>query len=107
MPVGFTCDLASVPRWLRWPFAPPWEKSAKSGVFHDMLYRWAMRLGVSRDTADDLFYDSLAAEGVGWLRRRAMYRAVRLGGWRSWNRHRQSLRSEKGVAPPLPVVLPA
>lgn len=77
VPVGFKTDLASIPR----PFRNTINvngKSRRAAVLHDYLYSGRC---VARVDADRLFLDAMAADGVGWVTRRAMYAAVRAAGW--------------------------
>ena len=77
VPVGFKTDLASIPR----PFRNAINvngKSRRAAVLHDWLYSGKC---VARVDADRLFLDAMAADGVGWVTRRAMYAAVRAAGW--------------------------
>jgi len=81
VPQGFATDLASIPRLLRWviPGVGDWNRPS---VVHDYLYvhpdDWTRR------EADRLFLAGLEAEGVGRLKRWAMYAAVRVGGGVLW-----------------------
>ena len=51
-------------------------------VVHDWLYDYAQ--GFTRLEADQMMLDGMEAMGVSWLRRQAIYRAVRVGGWTAW-----------------------
>ena len=77
VPVGFECNFASVPRvpFAYWLFGGVADKAA---TLHDYAYSGA--LGISRKTADDLFSEAMRASGVGAIRRRFMYGAVRAFG---------------------------
>ena len=86
VPVGFICDLASVPK-LFIALAPDWQQSARSGVLHDWLYRTGR---LARAAADAMFRAALRSDGVGRFRAWAMYQAVRIGGRRAWRRYREA-----------------
>lgn len=81
VPAGFETDYASVPRL---PFAY-WlagGTARKAAVVHDWLYR---RGGSTRAEADTVFREAMAASGQPWLRRSAMWAAVRLFGWTAYD----------------------
>lgn len=84
LPEGFTFDAASVPR-LVWTIIAPVELGIVAPAVHDFLYRTGGDGGKwTRGEADGLFLDHMKAEGVGWLKRRAAWLAVRVGGRASW-----------------------
>lgn len=84
VPVGFRTDFASVPRApIAWWFCG--GKGEAAAVVHDWLYR---KGGVSKDTADRVFYMGLRDMGIGPFRAGVMYRAVWAGGWHMWNKYR-------------------
>ncbi len=89
VPLGFRTDLASIPRALR-SLIPQVGRHIQPAIVHDILYRhpWA-RKGLSRAQADKMFLDGMETVGVGWLRRWAMYGAVRSAGWASWTKGEQ------------------
>jgi hypothetical protein len=76
VPIGFVTDFASIPRVGR-VLITGHGKDRWGAVVHDYLYS----IGHSRKGADRVFLEALEVSGVGWLKRRAMYRAVRTGGW--------------------------
>lgn len=89
VPVGFVCDLASVPR-IPGVYAAFGGKANIPAVIHDFLYstRGMLLSGdrLSRQQSDEIFYDAMKLLGdpkQAW-RRRAMYAAVRAVGWRFW-----------------------
>jgi len=97
VPVGFISDGASVP-WGLWNLARPWNEFGPAAVVHDYLYERGPSY-LPRVTADWIFGEHMKAICPtlpgNWLkrawravRRRAMYRAVQIGGWWSWNEHR-------------------
>ena len=83
---GFITDFASVPRPF-WNLIPPWGKHGKAAILHDWLYYKPD--GRTRAFCDRILLEALHALGVRWLRRRIMYRAVRLCGWAAWRKHRR------------------
>jgi hypothetical protein len=79
VPVGFTTDGASVPRWAQsltgWA---PWDDPQRwAGIVHDWLYS---QRGVTKSHADNVFRAVLVAEGAGPVKRKLMYAAVVVGG---------------------------
>lgn len=78
---GFTTDLASIPFFAR-PIFRTWGKWTRPAVYHDWLYKYHP---VSRSEADRRFLKGLEVEGVNWPARKAMYAAVRAGGWLAWS----------------------
>ena len=96
VPARFVTDHASVPR-IFWNLIPPvdprWNRAA---VVHDYGYRFAafpreeggFLQFRSRKAVDCLFLNAMAVDGAGWLARRTIYRAVRVGGWVAWNKYR-------------------
>lgn len=89
-PAGFVTDLASIPRPARALISPN-GASRRAAVLHDWLYCYRR---YTRQQADALFLEALQAEGVGWVTRRAMWAAVRAGGWVYWNRRQDGLGPE-------------
>ena len=90
LPAKFTCDFASVPRIL-WSFIPPQGDYTYAAMLHDFFYKhhkypatgnWS----IDRKMADKIFYLSMRAYGVSWLKAKLMYTAVRLCGARSWKK---------------------
>lgn len=81
VPPGFETDFASVPRI---PVA--WLVAGDTAVAPATLHDWAYTLQFcSRDEADELFREAMEVQGVGWFKRRAMYRAVRWFGASAWD----------------------
>jgi hypothetical protein len=81
IPAGFITDGYSVPSWL-WSWCNPFAAGMEASLFHDLNYSEACPYAFTRKEADDLLLEGMAACGVPWLRRQAIYRAVRLFGWR-------------------------
>lgn len=82
VPEGFHTDGASVPR-VFWNIFSPFGDYFCAALIHDYLYspnnRW-----FDRASSDRIFLDAMEDAGVPWLRRRVIYRAVRVGGWSSF-----------------------
>ncbi len=79
-PRGYITDLASAPR-LVWPVCPPFGRYGKAAVLHDWLYYTRL---CPRAEADAVFLEAMAVGGVGGLRRRLLWAAVRLFGGRAY-----------------------
>ena len=77
----FVTDGPSVPKVARSIISL--KNAWRASVIHDWLYVMEPSTW-TRKKADKLFYDCLRADGVGWLRAQAMYRAVRVGGGHLW-----------------------
>jgi len=73
IPAGLKTDFASVPRGFLW-LIDSIGKYGRATVFHDWLCESKI---VNRKKADKLFLEAMEALGVGWLKRKVMYRAVR------------------------------
>jgi hypothetical protein len=82
---GMRTDGASKPR-ITWslighPFQVPLLGPA---LGHDALYAAEL---VPRDEADRWFLEAMKKAGIGWIKRTAIYAAVRAGGWAVWRKH--------------------
>lgn len=90
IPAGYKTDLASVPRipGIYWRVG---GKAVLPAIVHDWLYECG-EPGLTRKAADEVFLEAMADENDPdwWTTRRVMYRAVRLFGWRGWNRYRRT-----------------
>ncbi len=79
---GFITDLASIPRVFR-SIIPQVGRHIQPSIAHDWCYE--SKTNLTRAEADLLFLDGMKAVGVSWLRRRAMYAAVRAFGGALWD----------------------
>ena len=79
---GFITDLASIPRVFR-SIIPQVGRHIQPSIAHDWCYE--SKTNLTRAEADLLFLDGMKAVGVSWLRRRAMYTAVRAFGGALWD----------------------
>lgn len=81
---GYCSDGASIPRLLWRIVGHPWQgRSEPAAWCHDILYQTR---AVPRHVADVAFRRLLRANGIGAIKAWAMYRGVRLGGWRAYRR---------------------
>ena len=92
VPVGFPPDIASIPR-LFWIIYPPDGQYTQAAVLHDYLYNIQDR---PRATADAIFLEAMQVLGVPFLRRKIIYRAVRLFGWIPWNNRARKKKKQQG-----------
>ncbi|AYV94403.1 DUF1353 domain-containing protein [Fusobacterium necrophorum] len=83
VPKGFITDGASVPR-IFWTLFPPQGKYTPAAIIHDFLYSECNDTGINRTLADRIFLHIMKELGVSFLKRTAMYRAVRNFGESSW-----------------------
>jgi hypothetical protein len=85
LPAGFKTDGASVPR-VFWNIFSPFGTYFPAALIHDYLYSKASSFHITREEADQIFLDAMHDLGVGWLTRRMIHRAVRLGGWKGYKK---------------------
>ena len=88
IPEGFYTDGASVPR-IFWNIFSPFGEYFSAALVHDFLYSkdsTDLFFIQERKTADLIFLQAMEDIGVSWLTRHTIYRAVRLGGWRSYKK---------------------
>lgn len=87
VPAGTETNFASVPRvpFAFWLFGGVADKAA---TIHDYLYQTG---SVPRKVADDVFSEAMRASGVGAIRRRFMYGAVRAFGAAFYREHEESM----------------
>ena len=82
IPSGLLTDFASIPWFMQWFEQPASGKHNTASVVHDYLYKYGIG---TREQADDLFLLLMKKDGVSWIKRHAMYYAVRLFGEKYWN----------------------
>lgn len=85
---GFITDFGSVPGWAQ-VFVSPQGKAKPAYVLHDFLYR---NQPYNQLVCDGLLVDAMESLGVSWLQRKLVYRALRVGGWITYNRYTKELR---------------
>lgn len=79
VPRDFETDFASVPRVL-WSLIPTYGRYTKAAVLHDYLCRKSAEGEFNRCDADGIFRRAMRELGVGLVRRRMMWAAVRWAG---------------------------
>ena len=83
----FDFDGASIPKALWSVIGSPMTGGyQRAACMHDALYASEC---FDRKTCDDLFLQAMKDDGIGFVRRRAMYLAVRAAGWLVWDKHNQ------------------
>lgn len=85
---GFLTDVTSIPKLFWSLIGGPLGRYAPAAVPHDKLYRFQTR---SRKESDAILLEAMGVLGVIWWKRRAIYLAVRIGGWRPWNKQKKKL----------------
>lgn len=75
-PVAFKTNFATVPKIFR-NIMQPWGNHGKAAVIHDYLYTSKTK---TRKQADKIFLEAMKVSGVGYLKRKSLYRIVRLFG---------------------------
>ena len=86
VPEGFESDGASVPRFLWGSITPAIDhRTIRGAIAHDYLYR-RTPAGWTRKEADELFYDLIREDGLGWWASQKAYWGVRLFGSSSWRK---------------------
>jgi hypothetical protein len=81
---GYRYDGASIPRMFWRLIGNPWEEYEAAALIHDILYDSEIW---EREDADQCFRDLMEWLGVAKWRLSLMYRAVRLGGGPTWDKH--------------------
>ena len=81
----FDFDGASIPRAL-WSVvgSPMTDGYQRAGCLHDALYASEY---FAREVCDKLFLEAMKSDGVSYIKRTAMYNAVRMFGWTVWKGH--------------------
>ena len=75
---GFIYDGASIPKPLWSIIGSPFDADFRlPSALHEFLYRNEV---ISKERADQMFYDALRGTGVGYLKAQSMYLAVKLFG---------------------------
>jgi hypothetical protein len=76
-PKGFLTNFSSVPAPFR-IFISGHGKDRWAATIHDYIYGSGI---YPRKLADQIFQEAMQVSGVNFFKRKAMYRAVRTGGW--------------------------
>jgi len=82
VPHRFETDGASIPRCF-WGILQPFGPWFHSAVIHDFLYS-PLNDDFTRDEADFIFLEAMRVLGVGFVKRRTIWSAVRLFGGSSF-----------------------
>jgi hypothetical protein len=87
IPAGFQTDGASIPRAFQGLVGRPFDTAFRAAALvHDWLYyiHTTALKPVDRAEADACLLALLGINGVCWMSRHAIYRAVRMAGWGYW-----------------------
>lgn len=88
IPKGFVHDMASIPRPFNL-FIRKHGNHTEAAILHDWLYANTGLINsfsrLTRLQCDHLFYRAMIESGVSQTKACLMFRAVRLGGWASWD----------------------
>lgn len=80
---GFEYDGASIPKIFWWLIGSPFSgKYRLAATVHDALYATQL---LSKDKADDIFYNIMIEDGVSKWKALLMYSAVKAGGYFAYN----------------------
>ncbi len=92
----FITDGASIYQIFWTLIGGPLGPYAPAAVVHDWIYKYQTR---TRQEADRIFLEAMGVLGVAWWRRRTMWLAVRVAGWRQWNRYTAELEEGRILWP--------
>lgn len=85
IPPGFFCDGASIPKAAWSIIGHPFGDYLREAITHDWLYGTEF---AKQSTSDQIFLEAMADSGnVGWMKRNAMWGAVRMFGGGVWSKH--------------------
>lgn len=91
VPAGFIWDGGSVPR-IFWELVDPWGSASKAYLLHDWLYHTQER---SRLVSDAILMEAMEVLGVGFIKRKVIYRAVRMFGGIAWKNNANKSSAQK------------
>ena len=84
---GFDFDGASIPKVFWSAIGSPMTGGyQRAGCLHDALYASEY---FAREVCDKLFLEAMKSDGVSYIKRTAMYNAVRMFGWTVWKEHKK------------------
>jgi len=93
VPTGFITDKASVP--LGWVVKRDGKYIIDGALVHDYLYVYQQieNKWIKRKEADHVLIAICKYVGMGWFKRKAVYMAVRAGGWIYYNKRARRIRN--------------
>lgn len=88
VPAGTYTDGASIPRVL-WSIVghPRETEIGQAACVHDVLYRSPQ--GLTRKRCDEILIEGMQCLGASWMKRKAVYYGLRVGGFVAWNNYRK------------------
>lgn len=91
---GFKCDMASIPRGIKWIFGRQIGLINKAAIVHDYCYTEGIYAivkpnhrvppAIARKIADAVFYEAMRVAGVSKMKAWVIWRAVRMFGKKYW-----------------------
>lgn len=87
VPKLFVTDGASIPR-IFWNILQPFGIYFKAAIIHDYLYS-NLNQDFTRLEADLIFKEAMFNLGLGFVKREAIFRAVRMFGWKSYKGYKE------------------
>lgn len=93
IPAGTVYDKASSPPAFWWYMPRDDNDVIIAALVHDYLYEKQMIAGewIKRSEADQIFYELLRQAGMRYTKAKLAYLAVRVGGWRYFNKTARAL----------------
>ncbi len=82
VPRDFLTDLSSIPQWAR-SIIPVVGRQNRGSLGHDWAYKGRVP-GMTRFDADLMFLDVMELDRVRERKRRTIFGALRVGGWKNW-----------------------
>jgi hypothetical protein len=86
VPIGFETDFASIPR-LFWGLINPSGQHSKAAVIHDYMYK--MHDSPLREICDAVLLEMMTRLHTPFIRKWAIYTAVRCFGWLYFNKNKE------------------
>jgi hypothetical protein len=80
VPKGYRTDFASIPRIFQGLFNAV-NDIAPASIAHDWCYSIEL---FERSICDQVLYDAMRVNSIGFLRAKTVWSAVRAGGWTAW-----------------------
>lgn len=92
---GFRYDKASSPTAFWWYLPRDDKHVIIAALVHDYLYtvQTIENYWIRRSEADQIFYELIRQAGMRWTKAVVVHRAVRLAGWRYFNKKSSSIRN--------------
>lgn len=89
VPEGFITDGASIPKAF-WNILSPFGTYFAAAIIHDFLYSLESTYNFTRKEIDLIFKEAMYNDGVDWLTREIVYRAVQMFGGFSFKKPKEA-----------------